>query len=441
MSIYKDCDIRGIFEKELFSQDARNIGRAIGTMAGGKDLVVAGDVRLSTPVLKEELIKGLVECGAHVIDIGFAPTPVFYFAKGVHGLNTYGGVTVTASHNPPAYNGMKLILGEYPVVPATIQEIARIIEEEAFVYAKGSVEKVDDVFDRYAAFLKTLVSRGNKKVVLDCCDGTTSLNAPALFREMGYDVVELFCGVDGSFPNRDPNPAVYSHLTALRAKVVETGADFGMAFDGDGDRVVFVDERGEIVVSEQALVLLIREYLKDEPASVVFDLKCSSVVAKETEALGGEPRMERSGHAFIKRNFMDHNSALAGEISGHFFFRELGHDDGTYAGLKIGEIVTKSGKTLGQLVDTIPKTLITPDIRLHVPYEVQDGVVERMRALGEKHKLTTIDGVRVDFSEGWLLVRKSVTEQAMTVRIEAQDEQAMEKIKSILIETAPELAF
>ena len=438
MSIYKDCDIRGIYEKELTCADAYDIGRAIATMAEEKEIVVGGDVRVSTPALKAALIEGLTACGANVWDIGTVPTPVFYFAK--RHLKTYGGVTVTASHNPPEYNGMKLMLGDYPVTPATIQEVERIVRENAFRPAPGSVKEVDGIFDMYADFLKTLVHGYPLRVVLDCGDGTTSLNAPELFRSFGYDVVELFCGVDGRFPNRNPNPAVYTHLTALQAKVQESGAAFGMAFDGDGDRVVFVDGTGKVIASEQALVLFIREYLKEQPSSVVFDLKSSSIVARETEKLGGEPRMERSGHAFIKRNFMDHNSALAGEISGHFFFRELGYDDGTYAGLKLGEIVGKSGQSLQELLSTIQQTLITPDIRIHVPYEQQDGVLERIRKLGEQYQLTTIDGVRVDFPEGWLLVRKSVTEQAMTVRIEANNQPAMDDIRRILSETAPVLA-
>jgi phosphomannomutase/phosphoglucomutase len=248
------------------------------------------------------------------------------------------------------------------------------------------------------------------------------------------------CEYDGNFPGRDPNPAVYAHLTELQKKVVASRADFGAAFDGDGDRVVFVDDLGRVVMSEQSFVILIREYLKIKPGGVVYDLKSSSIVRNEVKKLGGTPLMERSGHAFIKRTMIQKKAALAGEISGHFFFGELGYDDGMYAALKMAEILYKSGQKLSEMVDAIPKTMITPDIRIPVPYDRQEGILKGLRALGKKYSLSEMDGVRVEFPFGWLLVRKSVTEQAMTVRIEAEDGQGMAEIKGLLKEYAPDLA-
>ena len=436
MSIYKDCDIRGIYQKEFDERDAYQIGRAIGTDFCGKTLAIGGDVRVSTPILKQSIMDGLRESGANLIDIGMVPTPTFYYA--LKHLPVDGGIQVTASHNPAQYNGFKLMFGDRPVTPALIGAIEDRVRSGEFTEGCGSVT-THDITSEYFDWITSVFPKGKCKVVLDCCNGATSEQAPKVFKALGYDVVELYCTFDGSFPNRDPNPAVYSHLGDLCAKVKETGADFGAAFDGDGDRMVFVDNRGETVQSERALVIFINEYLKDKPSSVVYDLKSSSVVRDAILARGGEPRMERSGHAFIKRNFLEHHSALAGEISGHFFFGELGYDDGLYAALKMGEILSKCGKSLSELLDEIPRTLITPDIRSFCPYDQRDSWLDRVREMGKDYEVSEIDGVRVQFPDGWLLVRKSVTEEGVTMRIEARDEAAMARIKALLAQTLPEV--
>lgn len=436
MSIYKDCDIRGIYQKEFDERDAYQIGRALGTDFNGKTLALGGDVRVSTPILKQSMMDGLRESGANVIDIGMVPTPVFYYA--LKHLPVQGGVQVTASHNPPQYNGFKLMFGDMPVTPELIGKIEDRVKSGEFSEGNGTLSK-EDITSQYRAWIRTMFAPCRKKVVLDCCNGATAELAPAIFREFGYDVVPLYCTFDGRFPNRDPNPAVYKNLGDLCKKVAETGADYGAGFDGDGDRVVFVDNRGSVVQSERALAVFIGEYLKDKPSSVVYDLKSSSVVRDAILARGGEPRMERSGHAFIKRNFLEHNSALAGEISGHFFFGELGYDDGIYAALKMGEILGKSDKSLAEMMDEIPKTLITPDIRVFCPYAERDGWLSRVREMGKDYEVSEIDGVRVQFPDGWLLVRKSVTEEGVTMRIEANDEAAMARIKNLLAETLPEV--
>ncbi len=436
MSIYKDCDIRGIYQKEFDERDAYQIGRALGTDFEGKTLALGGDVRVSTPILKQSIMDGLRESGANIIDIGMVPTPVFYYA--LKHLPVDGGVQVTASHNPAEYNGFKLMFGDMPVTPALIGAIEDRVRSGEYSEGAGTLRS-HDITSEYFQWITAACPKGDRKVVLDCCNGATSALAPKVFKALGYDVVELYCTFDGRFPNRDPNPAVYSHLGDLCAKVKETGADFGAAFDGDGDRMVFVDDRGEVVQSERALAIFIDEYLKDRPSSVVYDLKSSSVVRDAILAKGGEPRMERSGHAFIKRNFLEHHSALAGEISGHFFFGELGYDDGLYAALKMGEILTKGGKPMSTLLDAIPKTLITPDIRCFCPYDRRDGWLDRVREMGKDYEVSEIDGVRVQFPDGWLLVRKSVTEEGVTMRIEAKDEDAMARIKALLAETLPEV--
>lgn len=438
MGIFKDCDIRGIYGKELTADFSYKIGLAAGTIIKGKSIVVSGDIRNSTPELKESLIRGLLQAGAQVLDIGMNPTPVFYYAKKY--LGAYAGAQVTASHNPPEYNGFKFMLGEMPVQSKDILEIQKVIENGSFVHAWGSIKIIDGIWEFYQRQADHMTGDMHGRVVVDAGNGTVSELMPRMFAGKGMDVVPLFCEYDGNFPGRDPNPAVYSHLSELQIQVLRNKADFGAAFDGDGDRVVFVDDLGRVVMSEQSFVILIREYLKKQPGGVVYDLKSSSIVRNEVKKLGGTPLMERSGHAFIKRTMLQKNAALAGEISGHFFFGELGYDDGMYAALKMAEILYKTGQKLSEIVDAIPRTLITPDIRIHVPYDRQEGILTGLRALGRKYSLSEMDGVRVEFPFGWLLVRKSVTEQAMTVRIEAGDQQGMDEIKELLKEHAPDLA-
>lgn len=436
MSIYKDCDIRGIYGEELTGAEAYEIGRAVGSILNGKNVLLCGDARFSTDELKEKMAEGLLESGANVTDIGIEPTPVFYFAKSF--LKTDGGVMVTASHNPWQYNGFKVVLGDRPITTEDIREIERRVEKRDYTKGAGQ-KKTLDIEREYADFVKGSVRPGNRRVVIDAGGGVTGKIAPGLFREMGYDVVELFCELDGKFTNRDPNPAVYSHLKKLEEKVVESGADYGVAFDGDGDRAVFVSDRGEAVTSERSLCVFMEDVMKEPGDSVVYDLKSSSIIRRTAEALGAEPLMERSGHAFIKKTFLEHGSSLAGEISGHFFFKELGHDDGIYAALKMGEILSRHDKKLSEMIAGIPMTVITPDIRIKWKYGEQDALIAHVKEMGGAYPLTLIDGVRVEFGFGWLLIRKSVTEEGITLRIEADTREQMGEIVDILLEYVPEL--
>jgi phosphomannomutase/phosphoglucomutase len=437
MSIYKECDIRGIYNEEFCDETAYDIGRAIGTIMKGKKVVVSGDVRISTEAIKKKLLHGLYDSGTHIIDLGMTPTPVFYYAK--HLLAADGGVMVTASHNPAKYNGFKVIFSDTPVTPEDIKKVERIIREGSFAKGQGQLEKVE-VLDEYVQMVKNHTKKHrNLKIVIDAGNGTVSQIGPRIFRELGYEVVELFCEYDGTFPNREPNPAVYKHLVQAQKRVVDEKADLGVAFDGDGDRVVFIDEKGRVAVSEESFVVFIQEYLADHPSSVVYDLKSSSIVEREIRKYNSIPIMERSGHAFIKKTFLENDSALAGEISGHFFFRELGHDDGIYAAVKMAEIIGKQNRPFSSILDGIQKTIITPDIRIPYPIDRQDELLVKVEALGEKYPITKLDGIRVQFPKGWLLIRKSVTEAGITLRIEADSHEEMASIKDVLFDTAPEL--
>ena len=369
MSIFKDCDIRGIYPTEIDETVACRIGMALAAIYPEARLRIGGDVRTSTPTLKAALITGLTDGGVTVEDLGTIPTPALYFALSQGGCD--GGATVTASHNPPQYNGIKYMMGKDPVTRADIDALKDVYERGVFKVRQGRLVK-RDILPEYMASLKTRFQAPKPvKIVVDAGNGAMSTVAPEAFRQSGYEVVELFCKPDGAFPNRDPNPAEYRHLTAVCAKVVETGADMGVAFDGDGDRAVFIDETGTAVQNEKSLALFIRHLLKDNPTPVVYDQKSSSAVKRATLAMGGTPVPERSGHAFIKRHFLEVGAAIAGEVSGHFFFGELGYDDGLFAALMMAGIVAESRKTLSGLTADIVCPPITPDLRVHCTYAQQ----------------------------------------------------------------------
>ena len=438
MSIFKDCDIRGIYPAEIDVSAARRIGRALSALHPGARMAVGGDVRVSTPALKRAFIEGLAEGGARVTDIGTIPTPALYFelARGDYD----GGATVTASHNPPEYNGIKFMFGGEPVTRETIDTVREACERGAFIPGQGSVSRKDILPDYLAALESRFTARQPLHIVVDAGNGAMSAVAPEAFRRCGYRVTELFCAPDGTFPNRDPNPAEYTHLRAVCEKVRACGADLGVAFDGDGDRAVFIDETGTPVQNEKSLALFIRRLLKGHPTPVVYDQKSSSAVRRATLEMGGTPMPERSGHAFIKRRFLQVGAAIAGEVSGHFFFGELGYDDGLFAGLMMADIVAESGRALSELTADIVCPPITPDLRLRCPYGEQDEWLRRIESLAVTHAcaVSHLDGVRLDFPDGWLLVRKSVTAEQITLRAEADTESRLREILEMAVSALPE---
>ena len=440
MSIFKDCDIRGIYPSEIDESDARRVGQTLATLHPDAQFCVGGDIRLSTPALKAAFIEGLVSSGAHVTDLGIIPTPALYFALAHGGYE--GGATVTASHNPPQYNGIKFMFDAMPVTRAGIDAVQFTCEAGVFRQWKGSVAHRDIMPEYLAALKARFQAKRPLKVVVDAGNGAMSDAAPAAFRQSGYDVVELFCTPDGAFPGRNPNPAEYRHLGAVCAKVVETGADFGVAFDGDGDRVVFIDETGCALQNEKSLALFIRYLLKDRPTPVVYDQKSSSVVRQTALAMGGTPVPERSGHAFIKRRFLELGAAIAGEVSGHFFFGELGYDDGLFAALTMADIIVEAGDTLSGLTRDIVCPPITPDLRVPCPYAVQDQWLRRIEALaeGQPCQVSRMDGVRLEFPDGWLLVRKSVTAEQITLRAEAETPGRLRAILEMAANALPQSA-
>lgn len=437
MSIFKDCDVRGVYPGEIDESATYAVGRALATLHPGARIAVGGDMRLSTPALKAALIRGLVDSGAAVIDLGTIPTPALYWA--IDHLDVSGGATVTASHNPPQYNGVKFMFDGQPVNRAIMDRVQAAVEAGQFAEGAGSVAEQNVLGAYIDSFAARFSAKKPLKIVADAGNGMMSRVAPEALRRCGYRVEELFCELDGRFPNRDPNPAEYSHLGAACRKVAEVGADFGVAFDGDGDRAVFIDEKGRVVPNEKSLVLFVRRLLRDKPTPVVYDQKASSAVKRAVLEMGGAPTPERSGHAFIKRHFLDLDAALAGEISGHFFFGALGYDDALYAALLMGELLAEADRPLSALADEITLPPITPDLRMPCPYDQQEVWLASVEAAGVAAGGTAshLDGVRVDFEDGWLLLRKSVTAEQVTLRAEADTPQRLRALLELAAGVLP----
>ena len=437
MSIYKDCDIRGIYSSEITAEESYKIGRALASMCPGK-ILVGGDVRLSTPELKAALTEGLLDSGAEVVDLGVIPTPALYCA--LRHSDARAGATVTASHNPPEYNGIKFMIGHTPVTRSTIDRLHGIVESGEFVNKRGTLTQVDAA-DKYADMLANRF-RAKKPlhVLVDAGSGAMSRVAPEVFRRAGYRVTELYCEADGAFPHRSPNPAEYSCLGGTGEALRAAGADFGVAFDGDGDRAVFLDEQGRPIQNEKSLVLFIRALLKDRPTPVVYDQKSSSVIRDAVLEMGGEPMPEKSGHAFIKKRFLENGAAVAGEVSGHFFFGELGYDDGLFAALSMAELIAEADAPLSRLVEDIVCPLITPDIRIPCAYGLQQSWLDAAEAMAKADgaQISHLDGVRADYADGWFLMRKSVTAEQITLRAEAKTPERLAALLGAVAQTLPE---
>jgi len=435
--IFRAYDIRGIVDQDLDVSIVEKIGRAFGTLVrreGGDNVLVGRDGRLSSPAMAAAFASGANAAGCDVLDAGAVPTPMVYF--GIRHLGADGGVVITASHNPAEYNGVKSVLGKRTLFGDDIQDIRRMIEEDDFESGEGTVERVDLV-EPYVAMVKERVTLDRPvKVIIDAGNGIAGMIAPRLYRELGCEVEEMYCDVDGNFPNHHPDPTVPEAVEELRARVLEGGFDLGLGFDGDGDRVGLIDENGEIVWGDRLTVLLARDVLSRNPgATVIFDVKCSKVLADDIAARGGRPLMWKTGHSFIKQKIREESALLAGEMSGHLFFGEnfYGHDDAVYAGAKLMEIYARqSGPFSGQLAD-LPEVFSTPEIRRHSSEEHKFAICERLRdELASEHDVIAIDGVRVEFDDGWGLARASNTGPHIILRFEAQTEGRLAEIRELL---------
>lgn len=440
MSIWKSCDIRGVYDVELDADFARALGRAVGQRSADALVLVAGDVRPSTAVLKPALIEGLTQAGARVLDGGTAPTPAFYHAK--RRLAVPDGVMVTASHNPPAYNGFKIEMGARPIDTAELSVLRGLVETAAWQSVQPGVVESVDVLGSYAADLVSAYDQLRpRRVVVDAGNGCMALVAPQVFAAVGIEVVPLFCEPDGTFPNRSPNPSDVRSLVALGDAVQAHGAEMGIAFDGDGDRAVFVDSSGQVAPADRVLVLMVRHALQRQPgAAIVYDQKASDVVRQAIIVRGGLPVRERSGFAHIKRRLLATQAALAGEVSGHFFFGELGGDDALYAACYLLRILDELGTTLDRALADVPVYPITPDLRVPCEPVAARQIIKELTAAYDESRRDHLDGIRISWDDGWALVRESVTEPLITLRFEAHSEARLAAIQREVRAASPLLA-
>lgn len=425
-TIFREYDIRGIADQEMPDADIQDLGRAIGTYlrrrAGGS-VALGRDTRLSSERLRDALAKGLIAAGCDVLDIGCVPTPLLYYSA-IH-FQQAGAVMITGSHNPPEYNGFKVVCGSGTIHGAEIQELRRIIERQDYETGQGTLREGDAVTPYVDELAGQFRFDRRIKVVADAGNGTAGPVLRRLFSKLNVDAIELFFDMDGRFPNHHPDPTLPENLETLIKTVRETGAEIGVAFDGDADRIGAVDEKGNILWGDQLMLIYAREILERKPgATFIGEVKCCQVMYDELSRLGGNPIMYKTGHSLIKAKMKEVGAELAGEMSGHMFFadRYYGFDDAIYAALRLIEIVARSGKPLSAQLEGLPRTVSTPEIRVDCPDQLKFEVVRRVVDHFRKtHTVKDIDGARVLFPRGWGLVRASNTQPILVMRFEAED--------------------
>lgn len=432
--IFREYDIRGEAGKDLDSVVVRELGRAFGTYVRGhgrKDVVLGRDCRLSSPLFRDAFLDGLRSAGCDVTDLGVLPTPLLYFA--VHAHAHEAGVMITGSHNPPEHNGFKMMEGQETLCGPDIRELRAIIEAGRFASGAGTV-RTQDIVPEYRAYVAERIRPGKKlRIVVDAGNATGGVVAEPLFRDMGMDVSCLYCDMDGNFPHHHPDPTLPEAMEDLLRAVRDTHADLGVAFDGDADRLGAVDDKGRIIWGDQLLIIFARDILPTHPgAAVISEVKASKVLYDEISRLGGRPVMWKTGHSLIKKKIREEKAVLAGEMSGHIFFadRWFGFDDAIYASARLLEILSRSGRRLSAMLDGLPRTFATPEIRIYASDEVKFDIVEEVRReLAARYPVIDIDGVRAVFPDGWGLVRASNTQAVIVLRFEADTEAALAGIQ------------
>jgi len=433
--IFREYDIRGIVDKDLSLEFVEYLGQGIGTFfrEHGKRRVALGrDARLSSPAYSEAITRGLLSTGCSVVDIGLVPTPLLYFA--VYYKKNEAAVMITGSHNPPEYNGFKMMVGEETLYGETIQQVYRILKEGKVITDKEGTRSSYDIIPEYESYvLKDVQLRRKLKVVLDAGNGTAGFVAVPIFRKLGCDVTELYCEPDGKFPNHHPDPTLPEAMEDLIKKVRGTGADFGVGYDGDGDRIGVVDDQGKLLWGDQLMIIFSRDVLPANPgATVISEVKASKLLYEEIKRLGGRPIMWKTGHSLIKQKIKEEKALLAGEMSGHIFFadRFFGFDDAIYSSARLAEIVSRSEKKLSEMLADLPKTYYTPEIRVYATDEVKFKIVDEVKKeLAKKYPVNDIDGIRVSYPNGWALVRASNTQAALVLRYEADTPEDLEAIR------------
>jgi phosphomannomutase / phosphoglucomutase len=435
--IFREYDIRGVAGTDMDEAGVKDIGRGIGSFLkrrGSTRLTVGRDCRLTSDTYTKMLIEGLVSTGCHVTDIGICTTPISYFS--LRHLKKEGAVMVTASHNPPEYNGFKICIGTDSVYGDDLQRICRIITENRFETGQGSVTPYDIRQDYIDYITKNIRLAGKLRVGVDAGNGTAGPVILPILKELGCKVFDLYCDMDGRFPNHEADPTVIKNMADLVSLVRNEHLDVGIGFDGDGDRIGVVDNQGNLVFGDRLMIIFAREILSRKPgATFVSEVKCSKTMYDDIEKHGGRAIMWKTGHSLIKQKMKEENADLAGEMSGHMFFsdRYLGYDDAVYAACRLLEILSATEKTIPELLADVPETFSTPEIRVECPdnikFEVVSKITEHFR---KRENVIDIDGVRVLFDDGWGLVRASNTQPALVLRFEAMTEARLDEIRTLM---------
>jgi phosphomannomutase/phosphoglucomutase len=451
MSFFREYDLRGIVGQELTESIAEQVGRTYCTYVkdrGVKTISVGRDGRLSSPALFKSLVKGLLDGGMNVIDIGVCPSPLVYFS--LYNLPVDGGIMITGSHNAAEYNGFKICVGKEAIHGESIQDLRRVMESGNFVSGRGTLTEHSIIPD-YLAYIKKSFAGLNAKnlhVIIDAGNGAASVVAKQALELLGCRVTGMYCELDGNFPNHHPDPTVLDNLQDLMRAVKEKKADVGIGYDGDADRIGAIDERGEVLWGDRLMVVYAREILKHKPGSTfISEVKASQCLYDDIAKRGGKPIMWKTGHSLIKSKMKTEKAVLAGEMSGHMFFadRYFGYDDAIYASCRLVEILAGCGKPLSSLVEDLPKTSVTPELRADLPDHIKFDVVKRVhdrfagylqsrQGIGETdlvlRDLVTIDGVRAIFDDGWGLIRASNTQPALVLRFEASSPERLAAIRT-----------
>ena len=435
-NVFRAYDIRGIVEEQLTADFARGLGRAFASRVreevDAPTLVVGHDNRPSSGPLADALAEGMTASGADVLRIGTVPTPALYFAD--HEFGADGSVQITGSHNPPEYNGFKMVLGGGPFYGDEVAALRERMVDDRFASGEGRQEERTGLLESY---VEAVAERSRLpepvRVVLDCGNGAGSVVAQEALEAAGVEVEPLYCESDGTFPNHHPDPTVDENLQDLIARVRSTGADLGVALDGDADRIGAVTGKGEIVRGDHLLLLLALDVLKERPGSqVIFDVKCSQAVPEMIREAGGEPVMWKTGHSLIKEKMRQTGSPISGEMSGHIFFADnwFGFDDAIYASARLARLVARSGRSLDDLLGDVPRYPSTPELRLDCPEEEKFEVVrEAVEHYRGSHEVVDVDGARVQFEGGWALIRASNTQPVVVVRLEADSRERLKEIR------------
>ena len=435
--IFREYDIRGIAGKQITENDVVLIGQGIGTFLAGHKcfhLTVGRDCRTTSDRYSDLLIQGLLSTGCHVTDIGVCPTPVQYFS--IRHLTKQGGVMVTASHNPPEYNGFKICQNLDSVHGQEIQEIRKIIEKQDFAKGAGSRDAADVVTPYKKYLMENIHIKKPLKVGVDAGNGTAGVLAVPILKAHGCEVHDIYCDMDGTFPNHEADPTVAKNMADLIAMVREKNLDLGIGYDGDGDRIGVVDENGNLIYGDQLMIIFSREILSRKPgATFISEVKCSKTMYDDITAHGGNAIMWKTGHSLIKKKMKEAKAELAGEMSGHMFFadRYFGYDDAVYASCRLLEILADTGKPLSALLSDVPKTFTTPEIRVDCPDHIKFKVIDKLTQVFRKdYDVIDIDGARIVFADGWGLVRASNTQPALVLRFEALSEQRLAEIRNLV---------